>query len=90
MVSESMPPTWTRGSRHFGLQGMRERAVRIEGKLTLTSSQSSGTAITWSFPEALPSRRHARRRSRECASSSRGLAAAGVRSDLQKNPGSLP
>ncbi len=35
---------------HFGLQGMRERAVRIEGKLTLTSSQSSGTAITLVVP----------------------------------------
>ena len=35
---------------HFGLQGMRERAVRIEGKLTLTNSESSGTAITLVVP----------------------------------------
>jgi signal transduction histidine kinase len=30
---------------HFGLQGMRERAARIGGKLTLVSSSSSGTEI---------------------------------------------
>jgi len=30
---------------HFGLQGMRERAVRISGKLTLVSSPNSGTEI---------------------------------------------
>jgi signal transduction histidine kinase len=30
---------------HFGLLGMRERAVRIGGKLTLGSSSSSGTEI---------------------------------------------
>jgi signal transduction histidine kinase/ligand-binding sensor domain-containing protein len=30
---------------HFGLQGMRERAARIGGKLTLESSSSSGTEI---------------------------------------------
>ncbi len=31
---------------HFGLQGMRERAARIGGKLTLGSSSNSGTEIT--------------------------------------------
>ena len=35
---------------HFGLQGMRERAVRIEGKLTLVSSPSSGTEIKLIVP----------------------------------------
>jgi ligand-binding sensor domain-containing protein/signal transduction histidine kinase len=30
---------------HFGLQGMRERAARIGGKLTLGSSSNSGTKI---------------------------------------------
>ena len=35
---------------HFGLQGMRERAGRIEGKLTLVSSESSGTAFTLVVP----------------------------------------
>jgi signal transduction histidine kinase len=30
---------------HFGLQGMRERAARIGGKLTLVSSATSGTEI---------------------------------------------
>jgi ligand-binding sensor domain-containing protein len=36
--------------RHFGLQGMRERAVRIGGKLTLVSSPSSGTEIKLIVP----------------------------------------
>jgi signal transduction histidine kinase/ligand-binding sensor domain-containing protein len=36
--------------RHFGLQGMRERAARIEGKLTLVSSPSSGTEIKLIVP----------------------------------------
>jgi nitrate/nitrite-specific signal transduction histidine kinase len=35
---------------HFGLQGMRERAVRIGGKLTLISSSSSGTEINLFVP----------------------------------------
>jgi signal transduction histidine kinase len=35
---------------HFGLQGMRERAARIGGKLTLGSSSNSGTAITLEVP----------------------------------------
>ena len=35
---------------HFGLQGMRERADRIGGKLTLVSSASSGTEITLVVP----------------------------------------
>ncbi len=30
---------------HFGLQGMRERAARIGGKLTVGSSSNSGTKI---------------------------------------------
>jgi signal transduction histidine kinase len=35
---------------HFGLQGMRERAARIGGKLTLGSSSSSGTEIRLVVP----------------------------------------
>ena len=35
---------------HFGLQGMRERAARIGGKLTLVSSANSGTEITLVIP----------------------------------------
>lgn len=35
---------------HFGLQGMRERAERIGGKLTVTSSAKSGTQITVVVP----------------------------------------
>jgi signal transduction histidine kinase/ligand-binding sensor domain-containing protein len=36
--------------RHFGLQGMRERAVRIGGKLTLVSSSTLGTEIKLVVP----------------------------------------
>jgi signal transduction histidine kinase len=35
---------------HFGLQGMRERAVRIGGKLTLVSSSTLGTEIKLVVP----------------------------------------
>jgi glucose-6-phosphate-specific signal transduction histidine kinase len=35
---------------HFGLQGMRERAARIGGKLTLGSSSNSGTEIRLLVP----------------------------------------
>jgi signal transduction histidine kinase len=35
---------------HFGLQGMRERADRIAGKLTVTSSPESGTEINLVVP----------------------------------------
>jgi signal transduction histidine kinase len=35
---------------HFGLQGMHERAARIEGKLTLITSENSGTAFTLVVP----------------------------------------
>lgn len=35
---------------HYGLQGMRERAVRIGAKFTLTSSATSGTEITLVVP----------------------------------------
>lgn len=35
---------------HFGLQGMRERAARIGGKLTIVSSAASGTEITVVVP----------------------------------------
>lgn len=35
---------------HFGLQGMRERALRISGKLTVDSSPGSGTTIELIVP----------------------------------------
>jgi len=35
---------------HFGLQGMRERAERIGGKLTLWSAPGSGTEVVLSVP----------------------------------------
>lgn len=35
---------------HFGLQGMRERAARIGGKVTIASSPESGTHITVVVP----------------------------------------
>ena len=35
---------------HFGLQGMRERANRIGGRLTLVSSPASGTEIKLVVP----------------------------------------
>ncbi len=35
---------------HFGLQGMRERAARIGGKLTLVSSATSGTEVILAVP----------------------------------------
>jgi signal transduction histidine kinase len=35
---------------HFGLQGMRERASRIGGKLTIVSSTNSGTEIKLIVP----------------------------------------
>jgi signal transduction histidine kinase len=38
---------------HFGLVGMRERAERIGGKLTLVSSPASGTEITLVVPGRL-------------------------------------
>lgn len=38
---------------HFGLQGMRERAARIVGKLTVVSSAASGTAIKLVVPGSI-------------------------------------
>jgi signal transduction histidine kinase len=35
---------------HFGLQGMRERSRRIEGKLTISSSVGSGTEVLMVVP----------------------------------------
>ena len=35
---------------HFGLQGMRERAARIAGRLTVTSSPKSGTEVKLIVP----------------------------------------
>jgi signal transduction histidine kinase len=38
---------------HFGLQGMRERAARIGGKLTLGSSSNVGTEIKLIVPNGI-------------------------------------
>ena len=38
---------------HFGLQGMRERASRIGGKLTMVSTLNTGTVVTIVIPEGL-------------------------------------
>jgi signal transduction histidine kinase len=38
---------------HFGLQGMRERASRIGGELTLASSSGCGTEIRLRVPEGI-------------------------------------
>jgi len=35
---------------HFGLQGMRERAKKINATLEITSAPSGGTAVTVTFP----------------------------------------
>ena len=35
---------------HFGLQGMRERAAHIEGRLTITSAPGAGTVVTLIVP----------------------------------------
>ena len=45
---------------HFGLQGMRERAERIGGKLTLTSSPKYGTEITVVVPGDIVFRKNRR------------------------------
>jgi signal transduction histidine kinase len=37
-------------SGHFGLKGMRERAARIGGKLTVAGSPNSGTEVTLVVP----------------------------------------
>jgi signal transduction histidine kinase len=42
---------------HFGLQGMRERAARIAGNLTLGSSSNSGTEIKLVVPGDIVFRR---------------------------------
>ena len=35
---------------HYGLQGMRERAARIGGKLRIVSSVDSGTEVSLVIP----------------------------------------
>jgi signal transduction histidine kinase/streptogramin lyase len=42
---------------HFGLQGMRERAARIGGRLSLVSSPNSGTEVTVVVPGSVVYRR---------------------------------
>jgi|HubBroStandDraft_1064217.scaffolds.fasta_scaffold538555_1 hypothetical protein len=42
---------------HFGLQGMRERAARIAGKLTVLSSAATGTEIKLVVPGGITYRK---------------------------------
>jgi signal transduction histidine kinase len=42
---------------HFGLQGMRERAARIGGRLSLVSSANSGTEVALVVPGSVVYRR---------------------------------
>jgi signal transduction histidine kinase len=42
---------------HFGLQGMRERAARIGGSLSLVSSANSGTEVALVVPGSVVYRR---------------------------------
>ena len=45
------PEVLRRGRQgHFGLQGMRERALRIMGKFSIESSAGSGTTVTLTVP----------------------------------------
>jgi len=46
---------------HFGLQGMRERAARIGGTLTLESAPGAGTEIKLAVPGRIIYRRASRR-----------------------------
>ena len=39
---------------HFGLQGMRERANRLDGTLSIESSPGRGTAVTVELPLPAP------------------------------------
>jgi signal transduction histidine kinase/ligand-binding sensor domain-containing protein len=48
---------------HFGLEGMRERAARIDGKLTVSSMADSGTQITLVVPGGVVFRKPSRSRS---------------------------
>ena len=46
-------------NQHFGLQGMKERAARIGGKLTLNSSATSGTEVVITVPGSIVFRKRA-------------------------------
>lgn len=35
---------------HFGLLGMKERALKLDGEVTITSMQGAGTVITAALP----------------------------------------
>ncbi len=47
---------------HFGLQGMKERAARIGGKLTLVSSATCGTEVVITVPGSIVFRKCGRER----------------------------
>lgn len=49
-------------SQHFGLQGMKERAARIGGKLTLASSATSGTEVVITVPGSIVFRKRRTKR----------------------------
>ena len=54
---------------HFGLQGMRERALRIGATLTLVSSASSGTEITLIVPGGIIFRKSKEARTKQFSGS---------------------
>jgi signal transduction histidine kinase/ligand-binding sensor domain-containing protein len=56
-------------SGHFGLQGMRERANRIGGRLTVLSSATSGTEITVVVPGSIAFRKSEKTPSRSLKAS---------------------
>jgi signal transduction histidine kinase len=61
------PVSTDRGKNgHFGLQGMRERASRISGNLTLGRSSNSGTEIKLVVPGDIISRRRRCPETRDC------------------------
>jgi signal transduction histidine kinase len=52
---KGIDPTTSEHGRlgHFGLQGMRERARRVGGKLTIAASASGGTEVILVIPGAV-------------------------------------
>lgn len=60
------PPISIHGKdNHFGLEGMRERAVRIRGKLTIVSSAEFGTEVMLVLPGSITYTNHGQDRLRK-------------------------
>jgi signal transduction histidine kinase len=56
---------------HWGLTGMRERAMRIGGLLNISSSSSAGTEVQVSVPRSVAFNSHVSRKVRIAAVSGR-------------------